>query len=387
MRVLFFNYEYPPLGGGAGNATAYILREFSKIQNLKVDLITSSTGKEYCLEKIGNNINIHRLPIGKNNENFHFQSQKELLIYAWRAYFFARKLAKENNYNLTHSFFAVPCGPLSLFLKYRKKIPYIISLRGSDVPGYSERFILVYKILTPFIRHIWKKASAVIANSLDFKKLALKTDHDCQISVITNGVDSGEFSPKVFSENDRERVGDFKIICGSRITPRKGFQSMIQAIKIFKEKGFCVKLEIIGEGNEKEDLEKLVIKLGLKSEVEFLGIIKHSDLLKYYQNANVYVSTSLNEGMSNTMLEALSAGLPVIATQTGGTDEMVKDGINGFVIKTNDPADLVAKIEKIRQDFKLEKKMSFESRRLAKKMSWNNIAREYYALYNKVADE
>jgi len=162
---------------------------------------------------------------------------------------------------------------------------------------------------------------------------------------------------------------------------------MIQAIKIFKEKGLCVKLEIIGEGNEKEDLEKLAIKLGLENEVEFLGIIKHSDLLKYYQNANVYVSTSLNEGMSNTMLEALSAGLPVIATQTGGTDEMVKNGINGFIVKTNDPADLVAKIEKIRQDFKLEKKMSFESRRLAKKMSWNNIAREYYALYNKVADE
>ena len=87
MRVLFFNYEYPPLGGGAGNATAYILREFSEIQNLKVDLVTSSAGKEYCLEKIGSHINIHRLPIGKNNKNLHFQSQKELLVYAWQAYF------------------------------------------------------------------------------------------------------------------------------------------------------------------------------------------------------------------------------------------------------------------------------------------------------------
>ena len=56
MRVLFFNYEYPPLGGGAANATAYILREFSKISGLELDLITSSIDSEYHLEKVGDNI-------------------------------------------------------------------------------------------------------------------------------------------------------------------------------------------------------------------------------------------------------------------------------------------------------------------------------------------
>ena len=66
MRILFFNYEYPPLGGGAANATAYILKEYSKIPDLSIDLITSSIDSEYHLEKIDNNIFIHKLPVGKN---------------------------------------------------------------------------------------------------------------------------------------------------------------------------------------------------------------------------------------------------------------------------------------------------------------------------------
>ena len=84
MRILFLNYEYPPLGGGAGNATAYLLKEFAKIPGLEVDLVTSAIDKKYQLEKIGENIRIHRLPIGKNPKNLHFQSQKDLLIYAWK---------------------------------------------------------------------------------------------------------------------------------------------------------------------------------------------------------------------------------------------------------------------------------------------------------------
>jgi uncharacterized YceG family protein len=95
MRILFLNYEYPPLGGGAANATDYILEEYSKIPDLTVDLVTSSIDGEYHLEKSGENIFIHRLPIGKNKNNLHYQSQKELLAYAWKAYFFSKKLTSE----------------------------------------------------------------------------------------------------------------------------------------------------------------------------------------------------------------------------------------------------------------------------------------------------
>ncbi len=386
IKVLFFNYEYPPLGGGAGNATAYILREFSKNPELKLDLITSSINEKYHLEKIGDNINIHRLPIGKNKNNLHFQSQKELLVYTWRAYFFARKLSRKNNYDLTHSFFTVPCGPLSLLLWRRKKIPYIISLRGSDVPGYSERFSFIYKVLTPLIKYIWKKSRAVVANSLEFKKLAKKVSPQQEISVITNGIDGKEFSVKTFIEyeNDDRRRQKFKVICGSRVTPRKGFRFIVGAINLLKKKGIKINLEIIGDGNEKNNLEKMVTDLNLQDQIKFLGIIKHTELPRYYQQANIYISASLNEGMSNTMLEALACGLPIVATKTGGTDEMVQKGKNGFIIEMNSAKDIAEKIESILNDFELEKKMSKNSRRLAESMYWENIAEEYWELYKAI---
>jgi len=379
-RVLFFNYEYPPLGGGAGNATYYILREFSKISELKVDLVTSSTGG-YKEEKIGNNITIYYLPIGKNKLNLHFQSQKDLLIYTWKAFFFSKKLIKKNKYDLTHSFFTVPCGALSWFLCRWKKIPYIVSLRGSDVPGYSERFRIIYKIITPFVRSIWRNSKSVIANSSSFRDLALKIDPRIKIKVITNGVAVDEFNPKDFEEK-KEESKEFKVLCGTRITSRKGFRFLVRAIKKLKDKKYKIILQIIGEGNEQKELESLVKKLGLENEVEFTGVLERAEIVRYFASARIFVSTSLNEGMSNAMLEALASGLPIVATDTGGTAEMVRDGLNGFVTKIKDADDTADKIESIILNEKIERRMAKESRILAESLSWKNVARSYWKEYN-----
>jgi L-malate glycosyltransferase len=385
IRVLFFNYEYPPLGGGAGNATYYILREFSKISGLKVDLVTSSTG-EYREEKVGDNIMIYYLPIGKNKSNLHFQSQKDLLVYTWKAFFFSRKLIKKNKYNLTHSFFTVPCGALSWAFYKWNKIPYIVSLRGSDVPGYSERFGIIYKIITPFVKSIWRNSASVIANSSGFRDLALKIDSKKEIKVITNGVAVNEFEAKGFEER-KDESEEFKILCGTRITPRKGFRFLVRAIEKLKEKKHKVKLQIIGEGNEQEELEKLVAKLDLKNEVEFIGVIKRDEIVRRFAAARIFVSTSLNEGMSNAMLEALASGLPIVATNTGGTAEMVRDGLNGFVIEMKDVQDTVDKIESIILNEEIERRMAKESRILAESLSWKSVADSYWKEYMDIGNQ
>lgn len=384
MKVLFFNYEYPPLGGGAGNATRYILEEFSKIDGLEIDLITSSVDRDFSEEKIGDKIRIYKLPIGKDGNNLHYQSQKELIVYAWKSFWFARKMIRENKYDLTHSFFTVPCGAISLWLKIFNGLPYIVSLRGSDVPGYSERFSFVYKILTPFIRFIWKRSFFTVANSLEFKKLAQKTNPKQEIKIITNGIDVNEFYAKTIRTDLIERERAFKIICGSRVTHRKGIRFIVEAIDILRKKGVIVRLDIIGEGNERVELEEKVQNLNLKDTVRFIGFVEHGKLPDIYVDADVYVSASLNEGMSNTLLEALAAGLPIIATNTGGTFETVQEGINGSVIEMESAQAIADKVELLFNDFEMEKRMSQESRNLAEKMSWNNIAREYYALYKKV---
>lgn len=377
MKILFFNYEYPPLGGGAANATYYFMQEFAKIPGLEIDLVTSSIDANYHEEKIGNSITVYRLPIGKNEKNLHYQSQKELLVYSWRAYKFAKMLVKRNDYDLTHSFFTVPCGYLSLRLKKKFGLPYIVSLRGSDVPGYSERFTFIYSLLTPLIKRIWKDAQFVISNSEGLKALALRSKPEKEIGVIYNGIDVQEFHP----QPELHDANEFRLICGTRVTPRKGIRFLIQAMDVLAVKYPQIRLVVVGEGDEKQSLENLVRGIGLSDKVNFLGFVPREKAAEYYGRGDVYVSPSLNEGMANFMLECMALGMPIVATDVGGTRELLTEGENGLIIKVGDYADIAEKIEYLLQNPDLKEKMGKASRERAEKMSWENVAKQYHEAY------
>lgn len=382
MKVLFFNYEFPPLGGGAGNASFYLLREYAKNPEVEVDFVTASVDEEYHFLELGDGINVHRIPIGKNPSNIHYQTKKELISYSWNAYWFARKLAKKNKYDLTHSFFSVPCGFLSLLLKWEFKLPYIVSLRGSDVPYYSERFKILYKFLVPLIRLIWNQAYFVVANSKGLAELALKSKPNKKIGVIYNGIDVEEFFPCPAAHDPEE----FRIICGTRVTPRKGIRILIQALDVLIKRYPQLRLIIVGEGDEKKSLQDFTKSIGLEKVIDFLGQVDPKKRIDFYSRGNIYVSPSYNEGMANFMLECMALGMPILATDVGGTKELLRDGDNGFIIKIGDHLDLAEKIEKFLLDKTLEKKMGQASLQYAKKLSWDNVANEYIDLYEKTID-
>jgi len=343
--------------------------------------VTSSFDNQYHQEKIGENINIHKLPIGKNKKNLHFQSKKDLLVYSWKAYWFSKKLIKNKKYDLTHSFFSVPCGFISLLIRMKHKIPYVVSLRGADVPGYSERFSSIYNMLTPLIKFIWKKSEAVVSNSAGLRDLAQKTNSNQKIEVIYNGVDTDEFRP----QDNVSHSSSSYILCISRLTERKGINYLISAIKDVSVKYPNIKLKIVGEGNAKNDLEKQAKDLGMENKVEFLGLVPHEKLPNIYSSALFFVLPSLNEGMSNTMLEALASGLPIVATDTGGTRELVEDGQNGLIIKMKDSGDISEKMEKLLKNKNLRERMALSSRKKAERLSWQSVAEKYYGLYKNTA--
>lgn len=141
INILFLNYEYPPLGGGAGNATWYLLKEYEKMPDLQVTLVTSSTGS-FRMERPSDNVTIYYLDIGKRG-SLHYQSSKDLLKYSWKAWLFCRRYLKGNHIDLIHAFFGIPCGLIALLLGK----PYIVSLRGSDVPFYNNRFHWLDKLI------------------------------------------------------------------------------------------------------------------------------------------------------------------------------------------------------------------------------------------------
>lgn len=368
MKILMLNYEYPPLGGGAGNANRYLLETLARGDSPEIDLVTSSTGKAY-VEEISDRIRVHYVDIGKRG-SLHYQTNRDLLAFAWRGTRHARKLMRTNEYDFCHAFFGVPCGAMAR----RLGLPTIISLRGSDVPGYNPRFkyldMLLFQWFSPWL---WRNSSSVVANSKGLRQLALKSAPDQEISVIENGIDTQRFQ-SVAVDTDSLRV-----LCVARLIGRKGIDYLLEATAAMPAD--ACKVTIVGTGSLAGELYEHAARLGIESRVRFMGHVEHNDLAEVYRAHNLFVLPSFNEGMSNTVLEALASGLPVVLTETGGTEELLQDGVNGFLVRKADPADIAEKLRRYVENPDLLRVHGKASRAIAEQKDWRHCAKAYLSLY------
>ena len=375
MKILFLNHEFPPIGGGAANATFYLLKELANFNDLEIDLTTSSPDKKFHKEKFSKTISVYKIPIGVDVKSAHYLNNKKFLIYLLQARKLIKDLLSKREYDLCHAFFTLPAG-LTAYL-FKKKMPYIVSIRGSDVPGYDERFSFHYKFLSPVIKKIWKNSQIVVANSQNLKNLALKTSPKQKIEVIYNGIDTKEFYPNPI-DKDRSL---FQIICVAHLIQRKGVEYLIKAVsKLCKD--YQIKLIIIGLGDLEKELKNKAKKLGLEKYIEFKGLVPHSRLPEIYNQSDVFVLPSLNEGMSNAALEAMACGLPIILTETGGSKELVQN--NGFTVPIKNSQAIVSSLTALIKNKKLRQTMGQKSRQIAENMSWTKAAEDYFKIYTKI---
>ncbi len=377
MNILMLNYEYPPLGGGAGIATRNILERFRGDDSLNVDLVTSSSGPA-SLEKFSDNINIHYLDINKKGGRLHSQSQVDLLNYSVRALEYSRDLMEKKEYDIVHAFFGVPCGFIAMMLGK----PFIISLRGSDVPFHNPRFrvmdILVFSWLS---RIVWKRAERVIANSETLRTSANRVMPGRKIEVIPNGADTEAFSPS----GEQRKDDEFRILYAGRLGTVKNVLGLVRAFSIIKRQrpSGRFKLWIAGDGGLKGQMEADVRAEGIESDVKFFGIVPNKDMPDIYRSADVFILPSVNEGMSVAMLEAMSSGLPVICSESAASG--VAAGDCGAIIKKGTPEEIAEAVLAV-FDAPGNARAAFSraSRRRAGMFSWKNTADNYKKIYRDV---
>ncbi|MFP4379843.1 MAG: glycosyltransferase family 4 protein [Candidatus Sumerlaeia bacterium] len=375
MRVLMLNYEYPPLGGGAANATQSILGEMAKFKDLEIRLVTSSTGPARS-ENPWPKVHVDFLDIGKGG-NWHYQTNADLLKYSWKAWQHARKIRKRESFDLCHAFFGIPCGVIAR----RLGLPYIVSLRGSDVPFYNPRFRTADRLLFARLsRWVWKGARHVVTNSEGLRQLALNTAPDQQIGMIPNGVDTELFHPAQESKTG----GPLRVLCVSRLVGRKRIDLLIEALAAIGKSQW--RLEIVGRGNQEAELRARAREKGVADCVEFTGFRDHDDLPEIYRQADLFVLPSENEGMSNTVLEAMASGLAVIMGRTGGSDELIDAGQTGFIFDAYTPESLRKEIERYIKNPTMLKEHGRAGRSKACLLSWEAVAESYLRLYHDAGD-
>jgi len=377
MRILMANYEFPPIGGGAGKANLCLLKEFAANGRLMIDVLTSAPKPGFTTEKFADNITIYK--VGVHKKNLHFWRKTEVAEWLFKAGFRYHALLRKNSYDLAHAFFAFPTAYLCL--RTAAKLPYIISLRGSDVPGYNVRLRIDYKLLSPLFRRIWKSASALVANSQGLAELAEKFAPQLDIGVINNGVYTDTFYPATAKRPTRP----VKILTVSRLISRKRIDLLIETVAKAKELDVDIQLDIAGQGNLMHRLEKLARKLAVAERVNFMDRVPTEQMPQLYRDNDIFVMSSAHEGMSNAMLEAMACGLPIVTTRCEGVDELIAD--NGIVVEHPSPDSMAEAIKALIDDPPRYEQMSAAAVKQAQQFTWSSAAGQYLDCYHTVIDK
>ena len=149
-----------------------------------------------------------------------------------------------------------------------------------------------------------------------------------------------------------------RILCVARMSPEKGLIFLIEAFKMLVDSGYKIQLRLVGSGVDQPLLMKMATDLKLDNEVSFLGHCPEAEVRRELENADIFVLPSFVEGVPVSAMEAMAVGVPVIATNVGGTSELIQDGVSGILVRPSDAASICEAIIRLIGDAGLRRKIT-----------------------------
>lgn len=379
-RLLLINYEFPPLGGGAANATDNTARELAAL-GVEVVVVTSAFAGLPRVERRADGVEIRRIPTLRRRRDR--SSVVEMLAFLAGSLVMVPWIAARWRPDATIAYFGLPCGPAAWAVKALFGVPYVVSLRGGDVPGFQYDGISLYhRLAGPVIGWLWRRASAVVANSGGLADLARRFAPDQPVGIIPNGVDAQRFTPaaaEAAAAAAAAAAGGLSLLFVGRVVRQKGLDVLFEALASLPPALLAgVTLRIVGDGPARPELEAQAQRLGLSERIRFLGWLGRDELPAAYRSAGAFVFPSRDEGMPNVVLEAMAAGLPVVATRIAGNRDLVVDGETGLMLDTDDVPALAAAIARLAGDAPLCRRLGEGGRRrVVDHFSWRAVASAY----------
>jgi glycosyltransferase involved in cell wall biosynthesis len=375
QKILVINSEYPPVGGGAANASAHLARLLAR-QGSQVVLITSRfdglPDEEVC-----QGVRVLRGPTRRRHADR--STALEQVWFILGASFRSLGLLREFKPDVTLAFFGLPSGAAAWVLKAIGRIPYVVSLRGGDVPGFRPYdFWLYHKFAMPWLHVIWHGAEAVVANSQGLYDLAHAFDSKIGIAIVPNGVDAHEFqpAPRAWAPAQLLSVG--------RVVYQKGYDVALRALAGLTDLDW--EWSIAGDGPHLPVLQQMVEELHLGDRVHFLGWQSLAEVKQRYLKANLFLHPSRHEGMPNAVLEAMASGLPVIASRISGNEELVLAGETGLLVPVEDVDGLREALRSLLQQPERRQAMGQAGRgRVEQSFGWEHVAEQYRAILERAA--
>ena len=383
MRILMFNHEFPPIGGGSGWVSYFFGKHYVEAGH-DVYLITSQF-RNLPKEEEVEGIHVQRVPALRSNKDV--CGVLEMLSYAISSSWHGLRSIHQLKPDVIQIFSGIPAGGAGYLLKKIRGLPYVVFLSGRDVPSPNPDppyYRWLYALLNPMIKGIWENAGAVVACSDGLRDLALQTAPDFPFKVIPDGLDLNRFSP-VLRSADPNCV---RILTIGRLIPRKGFQLLIQALpQVTAEAAVDFEIEIVGDGPYRDTLVALAKDLKVDELIQFAGSVSYSELPQKYRDADIFVLCSLAEGMPLVVLEAMGTALPIVASSVQGIEDLVRTGMNGVLFPPNDVNELARSLIGLINDGESRVRMGKSSVDFVQKYDWQNIANSYLSVYERILEE
>jgi glycosyltransferase involved in cell wall biosynthesis len=397
-KILIFSTTYFPYVGGAEVAVREIT---DRIIDIEFDMITlrfdSGLPRK---EKIGN-VNVYRVGFTKKEPTmddlvrFPMKLNKYLLPFS--GFFKSKRLDKKNRYDGIWSIMASYAGFAALFFKFTKRnTPFLLTLQEGDDIGYIKKRT---RWVSGLYGSIFKSADHIQTISNFLAEYARTMGFKGKLDVVPNGVDFRHFS-RSYAGNELEELkhklgkkeNDIFLITTSRLVKKNAVDDVIMSLAFLPEN---VKFLILGSGPDEVKLKMLAKDRGLGERIKFLGYVGHDELPKYLKISDIFIRPSLSEGLGNSFLEAMAAGLPVIATEVGGIPDFLFDpeknpGFKptGLFCNVNDPKSIAEKIKLFLENNELKAEIISNAMDLVRtKYDWAGICKEMETIFKTIKPE
>lgn len=281
-----------------------------------------------------------------------------LIAFFWKTW----RLARRNQINLLYAHWWIPGGLIAWLVSYCSGVPYVLTVHGSDISLLGE-----FSWAKAIARRVLSRARQIttVSTFLAQKIIRLIGSEISKIAIFPMPVD-----PNKFYRAEQKSPRLFSLLAVGRLVPLKGYDQLIEATKILIEQRLEVRALIIGSGPDEGRLKSLIDKYNLGSIIQIIPNQPHNELNNYYNQADIFIFPSLTEpggrqeGLGLTILEAMAAGLPVIASQTGGVPDVVRHEENGLLVPEKNPRAIAEAIVRLRADKDLRLHLSQNAQKI-----------------------
>jgi len=371
------NYEFPPQGGGAGVVMLDLAVALRTSQPQLHQTILSgwdfSLGPSPALP----GIDLKLIPVTRNN--IHHTGTLAMGQFLWRGARAFRSV-DPSTYEIVHFHFSVPTGILAPLSRGK---PYVCSLHGIDVPHFVSEAALFQTLVAPINRRILSGAARLFAPSRHIAETVLRACPAAAVEIIPHGVAASSFHKKTSYPKFARRF-----VTIARLLPWKRVGNVIEAIVDLHKTIPDVTLTIFGEGDLRSSLEDLISASRAEAYVSLNGFVSKERLQATLCTYDAFVLPSISEAFGLVFLEAMAAGLPVVAFDFGGPTDIITPGVDGLLIKRDAVEDLVQVLGDLATTPNQAAELGNGAWRAAtQRFSWTAISKRYFSAYESVLAE